>query len=286
MPKISLHGTGAMFASAVLFSCMAVSVKYVSSRISAPEIIFFRSLISALLIIAMGFAGRVRFKVSSTDKLVFRGIIGGISLMLYFYSLTLTSVSNAVLLAYTYPIFASIFSVIYLKENMTKEKVLFMATAIIGLFTIFGLDVSALNIGDILALVSAVTSGMAIVAIRELRKTDSSAMITFSFVLSGTIFSSFFLKGNFLIPGNYDAFMLLLIGIFGTFGQILMTRGYKRCSAALGGVISMSSIVMTALLGIFIFHDSITPNMIIGGTLIFISASFFSFKEECEEVPQ
>lgn len=271
-----------MFASATLFSFMAIFVKVLSSTVSAAEIIFFRALISVLIILGMVLIGKVKFKFHAKEKIIFRGIAGGISLVLYFYSITLTSVSNAVLLSYTYPIFATIFSVMYLKESLSKEKIFFIILAFIGLFLIFQLDYSSLNFGDLLALISGITSGMAIVSIRELRKTDSSWMIVFSFVLAGTLFSLFFLKGNIVMPGNIELLLLLLIGVFGTIGQLFMTYAYKLCSTALGGVISMSSVVMTAILSSLIFHETLTLSLLIGGLLIFISATFFSIKEQYE----
>jgi drug/metabolite transporter (DMT)-like permease len=227
-------------------------------------------------------AKKVEFKIKEKGKATFRGIMGGISLMLYFNSITMTSVSNAVLLSYTYPIFASIFSNMYLNEKLTKEKVIFIISAFLGMFLIFQFDYSALNLGDLLALISGITSGMAVVSIRELRKTESSWMIVLSFVFFGTIFSLFFLKDNIVVPGGYALAALLAIGIMGTAGQLFQTYAFKLCSTALGGVISMSSVVITTILGVIIFHDSLTFNMIIGGILIFISATFFSLKERYE----
>lgn len=282
MFKTDMTGSMMMLSSAVLFSFMAIFVKMLSSTVPAAEIIFFRAFISVMIILAMVFAGKVEFKVRAREKIIFRGIVGGISLILYFFSITMTSVSNAVLLSYTYPIFASIFSAMYIKEKLTKEKLFFLFLAFAGLMLIFQFDYSSLNTGDLLALVAGITNGMAIVSIRELRKTDSSWMIVFSFVLSGTVFSLFFLKGNVIVPSALDISLLLLMGIFGTVGQLFMTYAYKLCSTALGGIISMSSVVITALLSSIIFHESLTPSLLFGGLLIFVSASFFSVKEQYE----
>ncbi len=82
-------------------------------------------------------AGKVKFRIHDKGKTIFRGVMGGISLILYFNAITLTNVSNAVLLSYTYPIFASIFSNIYLNEKLTKEKILFIVSAFAGMFLIF-----------------------------------------------------------------------------------------------------------------------------------------------------
>jgi len=276
-----MNGPAMMFASAALFSIMALMVKILSSTVPPAEIIFFRSFISVVVILLLGVTGKVHFHAHAKDKLIFRGIVGGISLMLYFYSITMTSLSNAVLLAYTYPIFASMFSIMYLKETLTREKIIFIIAAFLGLLLILQFDFSSLNTGDMLALMSAITSGMAVVSIRELRKTDSAAMIVLSFVLSGTVFSLFFMKGNLVSLHRPDLLMLLLIGVIGAFGQLFMTAAYKLCSTTLGGVIAMSSVVMTAILSMIVFGERLTPNMIIGGLLIFASASFFSRSESC-----
>jgi drug/metabolite transporter (DMT)-like permease len=282
MPKANVEGPVMMLSSAVLFSIMAVMVKALSSSVPVAEIIFFRAFISFAIIVGMVAFKKVEFKIKQKGKATFRGIMGGISLMLYFNAITLTSVSNAVLLAYTYPIFATIFSNMYLDEKLTKEKVIFMISAFLGMFLIFQFNYSALNLGDLLALISGITSGMAVVSIRELRKTESSWMIVLSFVFFGTIFSLFFLKGNIIVPGSPALISLLAIGIMGTAGQLFQTYAFKLCSTALGSVISMSSVVITTILGILIFHDLLTLNMVIGGVLIFASATFFSLKEQYE----
>ena len=282
MPKTNFNGPLMMLSSAVLFSIMAVMVKALSPSVPAAEIIFFRAFISFAIIMGMVAVKKVEFKIKEKGKATFRGIMGGISLMLYFNAIALTSVSNAVLLSYSYPIFASIFSNMYLNEKLNKEKVAFIISAFLGMFLIFQFDYSALNIGDLLALISGITSGMAVVSIRELRKTESSWMIVLSFVFFGTIFSLFFLKGNILMPSASALLALLAIGIIGTAGQLFQTYAFKLCSTALGGVISMSSVVIATILGVLIFHDSLTLNMVIGGILIFVSATFFSLKEQYE----
>jgi drug/metabolite transporter (DMT)-like permease len=271
-----------MLYSAALFSIMAIMVKVLGSSVPAGEIIFFRAIISVAIIAGMIASGKVKFRIKEKGKAAFRGIMGGIALVLYFYAITMTSVSNAVLLSYTSPVFASIFSAIYLKEKLTKEMAAFIACAFMGTLLIFQLDYSSLNIGDLFALISGIASGIALVSIRELRKTESSWMIVLSFVFFGTIFSLFSLKGNFVAPDASALFMLLVIGVFGTAGQLFQTYAFKVCSTALGGVLSMSSVIMTMALGIMIFHDPLTLNMIAGAVLIFVSATFFSLKEQYE----
>lgn len=272
-----------MFLSAVLFSMMAILVKYTSDLVPAPEIMFFRSAISFLIILFIALLGKADIKPRSKGKLLFRGIIGAVSLTLYFYGISLTTLSNAILLAYTYPIFGAMFSAMYLDERLTKENISLILLAIIGVAMIFNFDFSNINIGDALALISGITSGMAITAIRELRRTDSSWAIVFSFVATASVTSLILTGFDFVVPTLPALFLLTVLGTLGTFGQLFMTYAYKHCSTALGGVISMSSVVMTSILSYFIFHEKLTLLMLFGGILIFLSAAIFSSKEECAE---
>jgi drug/metabolite transporter (DMT)-like permease len=274
-----MNGPLMMFLSAVFFSIMSVLVNIAGHSISAAEITFIRSAITTFILIGILFFNKSSVKVNRMDKLVFRGIVGGISLVLFIYALTLTKVANALLLDYTQTIFAAIFAVIYLNERMTKEKIFFLVMAFVGLLIVFHFDISAVNIGDLLALAAGFVSGLAIVAIRDLRKTDNSIMITMSFSLAGLFFSLLLLKGNTVIPTSHETIILIAIGIFGTLGQLFMTYAYKLCSAALGSVISMSAIVMAALIGIPVLHEPLTYSLIVGGLLIIASAVFFSMEE-------
>ncbi len=275
-----MNGPLAMFISAVFFSFMAVLVNIAGKTISAAEITFFRSAICTMILLAILLFDKRSVKINRMDKLIFRGIVGGISLVLFIYALTLTKVANAMLLDYTQTIFAAIFAVMYLNEKMTKEKVMFLIMAFIGLLIVFHFDFSSINIGDMLALAAGFVSGLAIVAIRDLRKTDNSLMITMSFSLAGLIFSFFLLKGNTVVPTMHEDILLITLGVFGTLGQLSMTYAYKHCSAALGSVISMSAIVMAALLGIPILHEPLTYSLIVGGSLIIAAAVFFSREEQ------
>ena len=257
MPEIKANGPVTMFISSVFFSLMAIMVKMLSSSVPAAEIIFIRAFISFARIMGMVAAGKVNFRIHDKGKTIFRGVMGGISLILYLTH-NIDERFQCRSLSYTYPIFASIFSNIYLNEKLTKGKILFIVSAFAGMFLIFHFDYSALNIGDALALVSGFTSGLAVVTIRELRKTESSWIIVLSFVFFGTIFSLFSLKNNFIVPSALSLAILLVMGLFGTAGQLFQTSAFKLCSTALGGVISMSSVIITMALGMIMFHDSLT----------------------------
>jgi drug/metabolite transporter (DMT)-like permease len=74
--------------------------------------------------------------------------------------------------------------------------------------------------------------------------------------------------------------LLLLTGFFGMLAQVMMTSAYKYCKAAVGGVLSMSTCVFTALLGILFLNEALTVHEIFGAVLIVSSSVFVVVSEK------
>lgn len=104
------------------------------------------------------------FKTDIKELILFA--LGGISVFatstLYFYAMQLTSVSTAVVLMYTAPIFVMIYSVLFLGERLTALKTISVIGMIIGCVlvsgVIGGLKINVLGIG--LGFLSGITYAM------------------------------------------------------------------------------------------------------------------------------
>ncbi len=83
---------------------------------------------------------RELFKVSVKEITLFS--LGGVSFFgtasCYFYSMQATSISTAVVLMYTAPIFVMIYSVLFLGEKLTKIKTVSVALMIVGCALVSG----------------------------------------------------------------------------------------------------------------------------------------------------
>ena len=109
-----------VFAS-LFFSLMTLCVKKIDQRIPIYELVFFRSLIS--LLITNLFISKRNINPWGKNKplLILRGILGTIALLCIFYSIQNMPLSLSTVIQYTYPIFISIFSVVFIKEKITRN---------------------------------------------------------------------------------------------------------------------------------------------------------------------
>ena len=106
------------------FSLMTVCVKKVDNRIPIFELVFFRSILS--LIITSIIINKKKINPWGLNKklLILRGILGTSALLCIFYSIKNLPLSISTVIQYTYPIFISIFAVLFIKEKLSRQLLL------------------------------------------------------------------------------------------------------------------------------------------------------------------
>ena len=81
-----------------------------------------------------------------------------------------------------------------------------------------------------------------------------------------------FMIYDFVLPNAHELFLLLLIGIFGGFGQITLTYSYRMATASEISIYNYSGIIFSIILG-FIFLGEVPDwSSLIGCGLVIIAA--------------
>jgi drug/metabolite transporter (DMT)-like permease len=275
-----LLGPGAMLLSSVVFAMMGVLVKSVDREgVPAAESTFVRFAAGLALVGLLARSGVVRVTFQRRRLLLVRGLFGSVSAVLFFQSLGLTSLARATLLSYTYVIFSALFSAIWLRERLGPGSLLALAVAIGGIAMVTGARFTMVNSGDLVALLSGLLGGIAITSIRELRKTESASSIFAAFCAAGMVTSLLMSRGAWLIPRGSTLAALGGVALLATGGQLLMTAAYRYCSSALGGLLSLLTVVLAALAGFAFFHEAVTIRTAIGAALVLGPASYLTVAE-------
>ena len=101
-----------MFISTLLFTVMNTMVKYLVD-FGTFQLVFFRSLGSLFFTFSFLIHQKIPLWGNQKRLLVFRGIAGVTSMILFFFSLRYMSVGAAVTLRYTSPLFVALLAVLY-----------------------------------------------------------------------------------------------------------------------------------------------------------------------------
>jgi len=257
-----------MSLSAFFFALTDILIKYLSPMMGTIQIAFVRFSLGVLMLVPVMRARGEPFKGSSTRVLLVRGFTGTLAFLCLLQSIAMIPLSNAMVLFYTFPLFATLFSVPLLKEPLTRTEIGLTILGTVGIFVLINPSSHALTMGHLLGLLAACFAGITVVLIRRLRKENGPLVIYFYFCLIGGIITLPFFAARFSLPGLSQSSLLVLLAVLYLVAQIFMNQGFKYCKASEGSVIMMSEVMFTGIAGVLIFNDSLSLSFWVGACLI------------------
>lgn len=271
-----------MLVAGFMFALMGVLVKLAAERFSAPELVFYRSLVGLLSIYAViAFSSRQLLAPLATrhglDHLK-RGLSGFVALVMYFYAISHVPLATAITLNYTSPLFLAVITAWWLKERHGRGLSAAVVIGFVGVVMLLqpgwgGQDMFARLVG----LISGVLAAVAYLNVRTLgRDGEPEWRVVFYFTLIATVGGGIWMAGaGFVPPQALDIPLLLAMGTAGTLGQLAMTRAYRLGDTLAVGALAYSTVGFAALYGVLLFGDCL-PLMAWGGMMLIVVAGLIS----------
>ena len=267
-----------MLVAAFAFALMGVCVKFASVHYNAVELVAYRGLVSMALTFAWARSIGVSLSTQRVGMHAWRGIIGALSLLAWFYALQHLPLATAMTLNYMSSIWIAAFlaggALMYGKAE--KQGALF-ATVLAG----FGGVVMVLRPAfeanqlwaGLIGMFSGITAALAYLQVTALsRAGEPEARVVFYFAVASAVFG---LCGGLFTgfsPWSAShALWILPIGFLASAGQLCMTRAYASGATMLVANLQYSGIVFAATLGMIFFGDKL-PLIAWGGMLVIIAS--------------
>ncbi|MBN2815723.1 MAG: DMT family transporter [Campylobacterales bacterium] len=259
-------GVKYMLLASFTFAIMGAFAKLASEFMPSLEVVFFRNLAGVILV---GFA---IYKTPMVQKggrpllLFFRGFMGFVALLAFFYNIAHISLGDAMTYSKTSPIFTAIFAFLFLQEKLSLKGWGAVFIGFIGILFITQPSGVGFSKYDLLGVFSGIGAALAYTSIRELKSYYDTRAIVLSFMLTGTIgplllffISSYisvdeldFLLGEFVMPQGVVWVYVIAMGIFATISQLLMTKAYSETKAGIVGAVSYSNILFSIIVGVIL----------------------------------
>ncbi len=258
--------------SAVCFALMAVAAKLASQTLSGGEVAFIRFAIMLLPLVVVPGLARRALTYDRLDLLVYRGVFGGVAVLLYFLAIAHIPVGTATLLNYSSPIFSVLFAALFLGEGVRRWVLLPAAVAFLGVALVTG----GFADGGLLAhfgrweaagLASAVLSGAAVAAIRAARRTESSWAIYGSFTLFGLLATAPLGIHDWRTPDGREWLLLGAVGAASIAAQLLMTYAYRWVTNVQSGAMAQLTVLIAFALGALLLDEPFGWNQALGSLL-------------------
>lgn len=281
-----------MLGAAFFFSFTSAISKYLGKEFHIVQLVFFRNIVGVLFILASIQKRPLEKKGGGKlGLLIFRGVVGTLSLYLLFYAIQTLGLGRASTYQYTYPIFLALLSWMLIGERLNQKEWAAIFIGFTGILFVFRPDLSLSWRDNVLGLGNAILTAISYLSIRQLGWCYDSRAIILSFMLSGIIMPIIsmlvgtyfpmegldFLIGTFRWPETliqWAAFLAL--GLTALLGQKMLTQSFTYDKAGRVAAIGYSNILFSSLIG-FLMGESIpSVSMIIGMILIIVGGILVS----------
>lgn len=274
---------GMVILGAALWGTIGIFIKFLSaSGLTSIQLMAVRTLFSACCLgLFLLVYQREAFRIDWRDFYYFLGT-GVISLSAfnycYFTAISLSSISVAVTLLYTAPIFVMVMSAFLFGEKMTRNKIIALGMTLLGCILITGV-LQEEGMLSLSAILFGIGSGFAyslysIFSKYALRKYSSMTISFYTFVAAGIfILLIVDIPSLVSIVSTWEVFLGSLgIAIFCTvLPYLLYTQGLVGIEPGRASILATIEPVVGATIGIFLFSESADLSKLLGMGLIFSS---------------
>ncbi|QQR81509.1 MAG: DMT family transporter [Deltaproteobacteria bacterium] len=255
--------------AAIFYTSMSTSVKFLGDQFPLPEIIFFRTFTSVVIIAILMLLNNVPFKAQNLPLLLARSISGLFGMIGGFYALRTLSLGDTAVLTNTFPIFVAVLSYIFFDDKPSKALTIYIFLALVGIGIILKPQFNFFNYAGFIALMAGFFSALVVIAIHQSSKTEPALRIAFYFMLTCTLIATPLSALHWKQPQGMEWFHLLNSGVCGSIGQIFMTRGYGLHKSTKIAPLSYIGIIFS-FISDMIFWNAIPNLWSLAGSLIIV----------------
>ncbi len=260
-----------MLAATVLFAAMAVFIKQAASHYSVGEIVFYRSLVTALV---AGGAARLAGQGLRSTQIgahLAQALVGAAALGLYFFSVTRLPLATAVTLNYMSSIWLTLLLVIgAAAARGSGVGAGSLAAVLAGFAGVVLVLKPTIESGQMPAALCGLLSGLlAAVGYLQVARLSSvgepTQRVVFWFSVAAMVVGAALASGSgwhgHTVPG---VMLLAAVGLLGAGGQLLLTRAYGTGDQVVSASLQYVGVVHALVLGAVVFGDELSASSLLG----------------------
>ncbi|HDZ36266.1 MAG TPA: EamA family transporter [Thermococcus sp.] len=259
-----------VFLAASMWGTLGIFAKYLDGFGLSPfTMVFYRVLFALMLLGAYLKLRGIKLSIGK-ERLKFYAVYGFFSIFLfytlYFYTVTISSVSLAVLLLYTAPVYSIVLGRLVFKEPMSREKLIALGMVMAGVVLVNGsgteVSARALIFGLLTGLTYALYGVLAKLAVRK----EEPEKALFYTLLFGLLFLLPFT--DFRVPAAAVPYLFAL-ALFPTFlGYILYNHALREVEVSRASIVATIEPVVAIVLAFVLFGERLSAAQLAGAALI------------------
>jgi drug/metabolite transporter (DMT)-like permease len=275
-----MQGALYMLIAAFFFSVMNTLVRVAASELPPIEIAFFRNFFALVAMMPWFLkTGLTNVRSKRPGLQLTRALVGIIAMGLWFTSLSLVPLTEAVALNFTLPLFVVAGAALLLKEDVGVRRWGATAIGFIGMLVIIRPGFMHISLATLLPIISAVFMAMSMLTLKMLSDHDSPGTSVFYMNFLMTLLSFIPAIYFWQTPGWTTLGAVALLGAFGTLAHLSLARAYRVAEASAVMPFDYARLPFIALFSYFLFGEIADIWTWIGAAIIAGSAFYIARRE-------
>ncbi|MBT3792262.1 MAG: DMT family transporter [Rhodospirillales bacterium] len=276
----NLRGAVWIMVAALLLTAMGGLVKQIGTGLETVQVVFFRSLIGAVLLLPfMLRSGLKGFKTKRPFMHSARTIVGVTGMFCVFYAFAHLPLAETVAIVFSRPLFAVALAVPFLGEVVGWRRVTAAIVGFIGVLIMVRPGTAAFDPASLYAVTAAFTAGTIAILIKKLSATEAGTAIVMWFSVGSAVITFVPTLMVWIWPTPLQWGLLALIGVIGVIGQTAMTWGFSTGETSFVAPFDYSRLIFAAIIGLFVFSE-IPDTWAIIGAMIIVSSGYYIARRE------
>jgi len=276
----SVRGALWMVGALLSFSAMAVAVRELLSALDSLEILFLRSVVSFVLVLAV----LPRLGVQSLHTRILRLHVGRNLLHLlgqysWIYAIALLPLATVFAIEFTMPVWTAILAALLLGERLTRHRVVMLVLGLVGVGIILKPGIATIAPASLVMLGGAFIYACSLIATKRITRNDSTFAVLFymqaiqlpiAFVLAWPVW---------VTPEAGDLPWIVAMGACGLVAHFCMTRALRIADATVVAPIDFLRLPLIAAVGTAFYGEPLDWTVFLGAAVIF-TGTYYSIRRE------
>ena len=266
-----------------LFAAVAVMAKVAVVEYHVLQILFFRQIVvflSSLTSIAKSFPESLRTKHPGLHMVRLMGAFVALSTSIW--AVAVLPLTTAITLSFAQAFFVALLAMWFLKEHVGVYRMIAVMAGFIGVFIIMRPGVDGLiNLYALIPLAGALGAGFAVVSVRKLSQTESTAtLLVYQAVFVGLL-AGIPLFWFWVTPDLFGLFFLLAMGVVAAAGQWVGVKALRLGEASAISSIPYTQLVYVAVIGYAVFGE-VPDTYTVAGSVVIVAAGLYMIHREAQ----
>ena len=277
---------------AIFFNLMAWAIlpimdgmaKYLSAEMPVIQIIWARYFFMVILTLPFYLIiFQKKFLIlKNLSMQLLRSIFLFSTTLFFFYAISIISLTEALALAFVYPMISTVLSSIILKEKVGSRRWVAVIFGFIGVLIILRPGFEIIRFASIAGLGTGIGYAFYVVFTKKLSNDSPFITLTFS-GLVGAVIISIFVPIVWISPSYNQWIIMISMASIGTLGHFFLILSLKYADASKLAPLGYFEIVTNIIIGYYFFNDFPDLWVWLGLVIIISSGIYISIRESTQK---